>query len=109
MKDVKYNLDPSVLLETFEKLKSDEEYGCSNSVDHPVTTVYPEFSFITKVQTKQNNTHTPHNTKTNTRQPGSQECWLTLAQVRIYLQKKWRQLRRPLIFLQHRSSVLSQL
>ena len=68
MKDVKYNLDPSVLLETLEKLKSDEEYGCSNLVDRPVTTVYPE-------------------------------CWFTLAQVRICLQKKWRQLRQPFIFL----------
>ena len=44
MKDVKYNWDPSVLLETPEKLKSDEEYGFSNLVDRPVTTVYPEFS-----------------------------------------------------------------
>ena len=97
MKDVKYNLDPSVLLETFEKLKSDEEYGCSNLVDRPVTTVDPEFSLPRCRPNKA--THTPQHNKTNTRQSDSQECWLALAQVRICLQKKWRQLRRPLIFL----------
>ena len=68
MKDVKYDLDPSVLLETLEKLSSYEECGCSNLVDGPVTTVYLE-------------------------------CWLTLAQVRICLQKKWRQLRQPFSLL----------
>ena len=99
MKDVKYNLDPSVLLETLEKLKSDEEYRCSNLVDRPVTTVYPEFSLPRCRQNRTTHTHTPHHNKTNTRQPDSQECWLTLAQVRICLQKKWRQLRQPLSLL----------
>ena len=65
MKDVKYNLDPSVLLETPEKLKSDEEYGCSNLVDRPVTTVYPEFSLPRCRQNK--TTHTHHNTTRQTR------------------------------------------
>ena len=97
MKDVKYNLDPSVLLENLEELKSNEEYGCSNLVDRPVTTVYPEFSLTRCRQNK--TTHTPQRNKTNTRQPDSQECWLTLAQVRICLQKKWRQLRQPLLLL----------
>ena len=97
MKDVKYNLDPSVLLETFEKLESDEEYGCSNLVDRPVTTVYPEFSLPRCRQNK--TTHTPQHNKTNTRQLDSRECWLTLAQVRICLQKKRRQLRQPFSLL----------
>ena len=47
MKDVKYNLDPSVLLETLEKLKSDEEYGCSNLVgptsNHSVSGLLVDF------------------------------------------------------------------
>ena len=58
MKDVKYNLDPSVLLEILEKLNSDEEYGCSNLVDRPVTTVYPEFSVPRCRQNKTTHTHT---------------------------------------------------
>jgi hypothetical protein len=65
MKDVKYNLDPSVLLETPEKLKSDEEYGCSKLVDRPVTTVYPDFSLPRCRQNK--TTHTHHNTTRQTR------------------------------------------
>ena len=58
MKFVKYNLDPSVLLEIFEKLKSDEEYGCSNLVDRPVTTVYLEFSLPRCRQNRTTHTHT---------------------------------------------------
>ena len=99
MKYLKYNLDPGVLLETFEKLKSDEECGCSNLVGRSVTTVYLEFSLPRCRQNKTTHIHTPQHNKTNTRQLDSRECWLTLAQVRICLQKKWRQLRQPLSLL----------
>ena len=65
MKDVKYNLDLSVLPEILEKLKSDEEYGCSNLGDRPVTTVYPEFLYQGADKTEQH-THTPQHNKTDT-------------------------------------------
>ena len=70
MKDKKYNLDPSVLLESLEKLKSDEEYGCSNLVDRPVTTVYPEFSLPRCRQNKTTHTTTQQDKHTTAGQPG---------------------------------------
>ena len=78
MKGVKYNLDPSVLLEIPEKLKSDEEYGCSNLVDRPVSTVYPELFLRSCRQNK--TTHTPHNTtkQTNDSRTAGSVGWLWL-------------------------------